>query len=72
MNTKRWIPSANCDHHADFPAGTGGSGTVTHFSVGVASSGATKLMMSGAATPNITVGNGIIPRLTTATTFSLD
>jgi hypothetical protein len=55
-----------------FPAGTGGGGTVTHFSVGVALSGATKLLYSGTVTPNITCGNGITPQLTVATTISED
>jgi len=61
-------PAANID----FPAGTGGSGTATHFSVGVASSGATKLLYSGTVTPNIVCGNGVTPRLTTATTITED
>ena len=56
----------------DFPAGTGGSGTVTHFSVGSASSGAGKLWYSGTVTPNIVTGNGITPRLTTATAITED
>lgn len=51
-----------------FPAGTGGSGTVTHFSIGVATSGATSILYSGTVTPNITTGSGITPSLTTATT----
>lgn len=56
----------------DFPAGTGGSGTMTHFSTGVASSGATKILNYGTVTPNIVCGNGITPRLTTATAITLD
>jgi hypothetical protein len=56
----------------DFPAGTGGSGTATHFGVGVASSGATKLLYSGTVTPNIVCGNGVTPRLTTASTITED
>lgn len=61
-------PAANID----FPAGTGGSGTATHFGVGVASSGATKLLYSGTVTPNIVCGNGVTPRLTTASTITED
>lgn len=61
-------PAANID----FPAGTGGSGTITHFGIGTASSGAGKLLYKGTATPNITVGNGITPRLTTASTITED
>ena len=55
-----------------FPAGTGGSGTATHFGVGVGSSGATYLMYSGTVTPNIVCGNGITPSLTTATAITED
>lgn len=54
------------------PAGTGGSGTLTHWSVGVASSGATKILYSGTITPNIVSGNGVTPQLTTASTITED
>lgn len=70
-----WTVTANSVSpvaNIDFPTGTGGSGTVTHFSVGTASSGAGKLLYSGTVTPNIATGNGIIPRLTTATTITED
>ncbi len=56
----------------DFPTGSGGSGTVTHASLGKSSSGATEMFVSGTVTPNIVTGNGVTPRLTTATTFTLD
>jgi hypothetical protein len=56
----------------DFPAGTGGSGTVTHFSTGKTGGGATDILFSGTVTPNIVTGNGITPRLTTATAITLD
>lgn len=55
-----------------FPAGTGGSGTITHFAIGTASSGAGKILFSGTVTPNIVTGNGITPQLTTATAITLD
>ena len=55
-----------------FPAGTGGSGTVTFFSVGKTISGATDIFWSGTVTPNIVTGNGITPQLTTATSITLD
>lgn len=61
-------PAANID----FPAGTGGSGTATHFAVGTASSGAGKLLYSGTVTPNIVTGNGVTPRLTTASAITED
>ena len=56
----------------DFPAGTGGSGTATHFGVGTASSGAGVLLYSGTISPNIVCGNGVTPRLTTATAITED
>lgn len=63
---------ANCD----FPAGTGGSGTVTHFGAGASNAtpptGAQVLIVSGTVTPNIVTGNGVTPRLTTATAITLD
>jgi hypothetical protein len=55
-----------------FPAGTGGSGTVTHFGIGTASSGAGVLLYSGTVTPNIVTGNGITPKITTASTITED
>jgi hypothetical protein len=54
-----------------FPAGSGGSGTVTNFSTGKTGGGATAILWSGTVTPNISVGNGITPVLTTATTITL-
>lgn len=56
----------------DFPACTGGSNTITHASVGIASSGATSMLYSGTVTPNISVSNGVTPRLTTASTITED
>jgi hypothetical protein len=56
----------------NFPAGTGGSGTVTHFGVGTAVSGTGKLLYSGTVTPNIVTGSGVTPVLTTATAITED
>jgi len=56
----------------DFPQCTGGTATITHFSVGAASSGATKIFYSGTVTPNISVSSGVTPRLTTASTITED
>lgn len=61
-------PAANID----FPAGTGGSGTVTHFSIGTAASGAGKILYKGTLSPNIVTGNGVTPRVTTATSITED
>lgn len=55
-----------------FPAGTGGSGTATHFSVGTDSSGAGKVLYKGTVTPNIVCGSGVTPQLTTASTITED
>lgn len=55
-----------------FPAGTGGGGTATHWSVGVASTGTTKVLYRGTISPNIVMGSGITPRLTTASTITED
>jgi hypothetical protein len=61
-------PAAN----VDFPEGTAGSGTVTHFSTGKTGGGATAILWSGTFTPNQATGSGIIPRLSSATTITLD
>lgn len=53
-----------------FPAGTGGSGTATHCSLGTLTSGAGVRLLSGTVTPNIVTGNGITPSLSTATTIT--
>lgn len=55
-----------------FPAGTGGSGTATHFHVGTATTGAGKILYKGTVTPNIVCGSGITPQLTTATAITED
>jgi hypothetical protein len=47
-----------------FPAGTGGSGTATHWGLGAESTGAGTLLYYGTISPNIVTGNGITPRLT--------
>ena len=54
-----------------FPAGGGGSGTVTNFSTGKSGGGTSAILWSGTVTPNIATGNGITPVLTTATTITL-
>jgi len=56
----------------DFPAGTGGTGTAAFGSVGRTGGGAAAIHMKGAVTPNIVCGNGVTPRITTATTFTID
>jgi hypothetical protein len=56
----------------NFPAGTGGSGTVTHFTTGKSGGGASAILFSGTVTPNIAVGNGVTPSLSTATAITID
>lgn len=51
-------------------AGTGG--TVTHFSIVKESTGASVILYSGTVSPNITVANGVIPRLETGTSITED
>ena len=61
----------------DFPLGTGGTGaTATFFSTSKSNAtpptGAQPILWYGSITPTIACGNGVTPRLTTATTISLD
>jgi hypothetical protein len=70
-----WVVSGNQVAPAStisFPAGTGGSGTVTHFGIGTASSGAGTLLYSGTVTPNIVTGNGVTPQLSATNMISED
>lgn len=56
----------------DFTPGTGGSGTATHFGYGKTGGGAAAMLVSGTVTPNIVTGNGVTPRLTTASAVTID
>jgi hypothetical protein len=56
-------PAAN----VDFPEATAGTGTLTHFGIGTALSGAGKLLYKGPITPTINLAAGVAPRLTPAT-----
>lgn len=58
--------------NVDFPAGTGGAGTATFFSTGKTGGGSSAILWSGTVTPNIVCGSGVTPRLSTATTITLD
>lgn len=74
-NSGGWTVTANSvspTADINFPAGTGGAGTVTHFAIGTLESGAGKILYKGAITPNIVTGNGITPQLTTASTVTED
>ena len=56
----------------DFTVGSGGSGTVTHGSVGMPGGGAAIMFMTGAVTPNIVTGSGVTPRIGIGSTFTID
>jgi hypothetical protein len=56
----------------NFPACTGGTNTITHFSVGTAASGTGKVLYSGTYTPNQAVATGVTPQLATASTITED
>ena len=53
-----------------FPQATGGSETITHASISLSSVNATEILYYGTVSPNISVSNGVTPRLTTAMTIS--
>ncbi len=55
-----------------FPTCTGGSESATYFGIGTASSGAGKLLYSGAISPAITVANTVTPVLNTGTKVTED
>ncbi len=57
--------------NADFPAGTGGSGTATHMGLGTAASSTGILEIHGTISPSIVCGSGVTPRLTTSTSFEI-
>lgn len=61
-------PAAN----TDFPACTVGTNAITFFSIGVAVSGATKVLYRGPVSPALSVTAGVIPRLTPSSTFTED
>lgn len=62
-------PNANID----FGACTASPGAaITHASIGVASSGATKILYKGALSAAITMAIGVIPRLTAGSTITED
>lgn len=56
----------------DFPAGTGGSGTVTNFAVGKSGGGASPILFYGTVVPSIVTGSAVTPHLTVATSISID
>lgn len=61
-------PTANID----FPAATGGTNTITYWSVGTANTSTGKILYSGTLSPSISVSSGVTPRLTTSSTITED
>lgn len=60
-----WTVSGNSVSNAaliQFPQCTGGSNTLTHLSVGTASSGAGQILYSGALNASLSVSSGIQPQ----------
>lgn len=72
-NTGFTVTGGTCNPAAnvDFPAGTGGSGTATDMSLGLAASSTGTLELFGSISPSIVTGNGVTPRLTTSTAFTV-
>jgi hypothetical protein len=57
----------------EFGEMTGGAGgTVTHASIGTASTGTSKILYSGALTPTIAVALGVLPRIKNTSTITED
>ena len=65
-NSTEWADVAGTSDNVNdivFDPCTGLSDIITHFSMGVASSGASLMLWYGAVTPNIAVSNGITPQI---------
>jgi len=74
-NSSGWTVTGNSvspTANIDFPMCTGSTATATHFGVGMGSSGATKLLYSGTLTPNISISNGVTPRIASSSTITED
>jgi hypothetical protein len=63
--------SATLHDLTSFAAGTGGSGTATHWGFGLSSTSTGTLQGYGTISPSIVTGNGITPQLTTASSIAL-
>ena len=64
--------SVSPTENVDFPACTAGSATATHFSIGIAPSGAGMILYKGPLSPTIAIAAGVTPRWTTASTITED
>jgi hypothetical protein len=64
--------SASPTANVDFPEATGGTATITHVGLGTDATGTGKLVLYGALSPSISVTTGVIPRVKTTSTITLD
>lgn len=65
--------SASPNSAITFPQATSTStGTITHFSVGLSSAGASAILYSGTVTPNINYGQNVTPSLSTGSAITED
>jgi hypothetical protein len=64
--------SASPTANVDFPEATGGTATITHVGLGTDSTGTGKLVLYGSLSPSISVTTGVIPRVKTTSTITLD
>jgi len=75
-NSGAWTVTANSvspNANIDFGVCTASPGAaITHASVGVASSGATKILYKGALSASITMATSVIPRLATGSAITED
>jgi len=70
-----WTVSGNSVSPAsniDFPEATGGTETITHFAIGTDETSTGKVLAYGSISPTISVSTGVIPRITTSSTLTLD
>ena len=58
--------------NVDFGVCTAGTATITHVSIGTASTGTGKILYTGAISPAIAVTTGVVPRITPASKISED
>jgi hypothetical protein len=72
MAAKAEVVAAKPVAAISFGACTGGSSAITHFAIGVAATGASKVLYAGTVSPSITVTAGITPQLTTNTSVNED
>jgi hypothetical protein len=67
------VGATNLVANVDFPSSGASGTTITHGQLGKTGGGALEVIVNGAITPNIAIPSaGVIPRLTTASSVTLD